>query len=241
MKLARRIFIVIIGTLCFNSLYAQGGGPPMMTDDPGIVDLHKWEINTSVNTSITNETQLSVPYVDANYGIAHNLQLKAEAPYLITIDKQKHSTGALGPVLLGVKFRFMDEDKNFVSVGTYPQFTITTNQKGLLLPLLLEKNIGKFVIGEDIGNFFGEHNYNSLQNGTLLGYKVTGKLQLLGEYFLEKTYGAATGTDGFMNYGFRYTLNPTFTLMGSFGTQVVTDINEQRQYFFSFLGLQSDF
>ncbi len=241
MKLLSKILIAITFTLILHRTYAQGGGPPMMTDDPGVVDLHKWEINTSINTSITNQTQISVPYVDANYGVAHNLQLKAEMPYNITIDEQKHSTGTFGAALLGLKFRFMDEDKNFVSAGTYPQYTITGDQKGFLLPLLLEKTFGKFIIGEDIGHFFGEHNYSSFQNGILLGYKTSNKFQLLGEYFLERTCSPFTATDAFINYGFRYTINSTFTVMGSFGTQVVTGSTEQRQYFFSFVGLQSDF
>ena len=109
----------------------------MITDDPGVVDLHKWEINTSINSTITNQVQLAVPYIDANYGVFHNLQLKAEGPYLINIGSLNHTSG-IGNILLGVKFHFMDENKNFVSAGIYPQYTINGNQKGLLFPLLLE-------------------------------------------------------------------------------------------------------
>jgi hypothetical protein len=235
-----RILLVTAFILCFNNSQAQGGGPPMLTDDPGTVNYHQWEINTSVNSSITNNVQLAVPYIDANYGVTSNLQLKAEAPYLLTFD-HPHTSGNLGDMILGIKYQFMSEDKkHFLSAGIYPQETVTGDQKGLLFPVLLEKTICKWMIGEDIGYFFSNRNNTSIINGNLVGYIVSDKLQVMGEYFLQH-YFHPSGTAGFMNYGFRYTLNKTFTLMGSFGTQVVTQPYEQKQYFISFLGVQSDF
>lgn len=234
-----KIFSIAICLISFNNVQAQSGGPPMITDDPGVVDLHKWEINTSLTSSITNNAQFGIPYIDANYGVAQNLQLKVEGPYLITID-HSHFSSALGEVLVGVKFRFLDEAKNFVSGGTYPQLFVN-GQKGLLLPLLLEKTFGKFLIGEDIGFFFGKNNYNNLQIGSLLGYKISEKFQVMGEYFMQRNYNYETGTEGFINFGFRQVLTKTFNLMGSFGSQSATPSSVQKQYFISYLGIQSDF
>jgi hypothetical protein len=234
------VLLVITCMLCFNNSHAQGGGPPMLTDDPGTVNYHQWEINTSVNSSVTNNVQLAVPYIDANYGVTSHLQLKAEAPYLLTFD-HSHTSGNLGDVILGLKYQFINEDKkHFLSAGVYPQETITGDQKGLLFPLLLEKTIGNWMIGEDIGYFFSDKNNRSVINGNLVGYIVSDKLQVMGEYFLQH-YFNLSGTAGFINYGFRYALNGTFTFMGSFGTQIVTQVDQQRQYFISFLGIQSDF
>lgn len=240
-KLLSKIYLVFFCCCRFTNCNAQGGGPPMLTDDPGVVDYHKWEINTSINPVVTKDVQLAVPYIDANYGVLHNLQLKAEIPYLFTINKQQHNSGALGSLLIGIKFHFLNEDSGFIAAGIYPQLTVTGDQKGFLFPLLLEKKIGKFVVGEDIGIFFAEHNYNNIQNGILLGFNVSNKLQVLGEYFIQKNYTLAGNTSGFVNYGFRYILTNVFTLMGSFGTQITTPDDEQRQYFISFLGVQSDF
>lgn len=241
MNKARIILFVMACLLYFNISYAQGGGPPMITDDPGVVDIHKWEINTSVNLSIANETQLNAPYLDVNYGVAPNLQLKVESSYLFTFDKHHHSSGNIGEVITGIKFHFLKEDKSFISAGTYPQATLTGDQRGFLLPLLLEKTIGKFVIGEDMGIFLGEHNYRSFQNGILLGYQLSEKLQIMGEYFIEKRYRPATATAGYINYGFRYAFNKTFGLMGSFGKQVLTPAHSPEEYFISYLGIQSSF
>jgi hypothetical protein len=213
----------------------------MLTDDPGTVDPGKWEINTAINTQITNDVQLAVPYVDANYGIVEGLQVKVEAPYLITIDHQKHSSERLGDPLIGIKYRFINEDKHFIAATIYPQVTITGDQKGFLVPLLVAKTIGKFVIGEEIGYSYVEKDSNNILIGSLLSYQLSHRLELLGEIFIQKSYTPSIATQGFMNYGCRYTINKTFTFLGSFGTQVITPVDQQKQYFFSYIGIQSCF
>jgi len=235
------IFLLAICLLSFNKMYAQGGGPPMLTDDPATLDKRTFEINTSVNSQITKQVQLAVPYVDANYGINNNIQLKIEAPYQITFDEQKHSNGRFIDPLFGVKCHFIHEEKYFLSASTYPQFTISGTQKGFLVPLLLAKTIGRFTFGEEVGYLFVEKDSSSLLNGNLISYKASKKLELMGEFFWQKSYHPTMTTIGFMNYGCRYTFNKTFTFIGSIGTQVITPANQERQYFFSFIGIQSDF
>jgi hypothetical protein len=241
MRAFYKIALSIIGLLCINNGYAQGGGPPMLTDDPGTVDAGKWEINTSINTQITNDVQLAVPYVDVNYGIAEGLHLKIETPYLITIDHQKHSSGKIADPLIGIKYRFMNEDKHFIAAGIYPQATITGDQKGFLFPLLLAKTIGKFVIGEEIGYSYVVKDSNNLLIGTLLSYQLSPRLEVMGEIFIQKSYTPSITTQGFMNCGCRYTINKTFTFLGSLGTQVITPAAQQKLYFFSYIGIQSSF
>ncbi|HTB52588.1 MAG TPA: hypothetical protein VK718_07425 [Ferruginibacter sp.] len=237
----RNILLAVISITCYGNAYAQGGGPPMLTDDPATLNKHQFEINTSVNSQVTKEVQLAVPYVDANYGVNDNFQLKIEMPYQVTIDQQDHSSGKFVDPLFGVKYHFVKEEKYFLSATTYPQFTITGTQKGFLLPLLLSKTIGKFVIGEELGYLFVEKDSSSLINGNLLSYKLSKRWELMGEFFLQKSYHPTIATTGFMNYGCRYTINKTFTFIGSMGTQVITPANQERQYYFSFIGIQSDF
>jgi len=237
----RGILLAIICIMYFNNIQAQGGGPPMLTDDPGTLNAGTWEINTSINSQVTKDVQLAVPYVDANYGVNNNLQVKMEMPYLLTIDQQKHSSGKFGDPLIGIKYRFINDDTNFLSTTIYPQVTVTGSQKGVLLPLLLEKTIGRFIIGEEIGYSFAEKDSNTLINGNLLEYRISGKFEVMGEFFVQKSFSSTIATEGFMNYGCRYEINKTFTFLGSLGTQVITPANTQRQYFFSYIGMQSDF
>jgi hypothetical protein len=211
----------------------------MLTDDPGVVGFHQWEINTSVNASVSDNVEVAIPYLDVNYGVANNLQLKVESPYLVSIAHKKVS-GNLGEIELGLKFKFLDESKNFVSAGIYPQLVLR-GEKGLLVPLLFERTFGKFLVGEDAGVFLRNDHDNNFQSGTLAGFCASQKLQLMAEYFLQKKFADAKGTDGFLNVGFRQLLSETFTLMGSLGTQLTAARGEQKEYFFSFFGLQTHF
>ena len=234
----KQLFSLAICILFSNQAFAQGGGPPMLTDDPGIVDLHKWEINTSVNVTVSDRTELAFPHLDFNYGVARNLQLKIEAPYNFTFQKKEKTTSTLGDISLGTKFRFLGEDKHFISITIYPQLTVR-GEKGFLFPLLMEKTFGKFLVGYDIGGFWG--NYNSLQNGILFGYQVAEKTQVMGEYFTDKELNSSKGSNGFLNFGFRQSVSKVFTIIGSAGTQITSTAGEQKDYFISYLGIQSSF
>ena len=113
---------------------------------------------------------------------------------------------------------------------------VTGNQKEALLPLLFAKTIGKLVIGEELGYLYIENDSNNIIEGSLLSYQLTKRLEVIGEYFMQRSYTPTKGTSGFMNFGFRYGINNTFTLLGSAGTQLVEPANTPRQVFFSFLG-----
>jgi hypothetical protein len=210
----------------------------MLTDDPGVVDLHKWEINTSINVTTSDKTEITFPHFDFNYGLAPNLQLKVEAQYNFTFQKNEKNTSSLGDISLGTKFRFFGEDKHFISMATFPQLTFR-GDKGFLLPLLLEKTFGKFLAGYEIGSYWGS--YNSLQTGLLFGYTVSKKTQLMSEYFMEKEFNSSIGSNGFLNFGFRQSVSKVFTIIGSAGTQINTRAGEQKEYFISYLGIQSSF
>lgn len=237
-KFLKNIFSIVVCMLFINQVFAQSGGPPMLTDDPGVVDLHKWEINTSVNVTISDKTEISFPHFDFNYGLAPNLQLKVEAQYNSTFQKNEKNTGSLGDISLGTKFRFLGEDKHFISMATFPQLTISGN-KGFLLPLLLEKTFGKFLAGYEIGSYWGS--YNSVQTGLLFGYTVSKKTQIMSEYFMEKELNSQKGSNGFLNIGFRQSITKIFTIIGSAGTQITSTAGEQKDHFISYLGIQSSF
>lgn len=174
-----------------------------------------------------------------NYGLLPNLQLKLEAPLMLGFRDGK-SNAEIGDVIAGVKYRFMDEYKSFVSVATFPQFTLY-GEKGFLLPVFVEKTYGKYLTGVGVGHFFGCDDRSRSEVGGLLGYKPNEKLDLLLEYFYVKKHFGNHGSNGFINLGFRRDLTKKFILLASFGTQVHTPIGDERERFISFIGLRSLF
>jgi hypothetical protein len=65
--------------------------------------------------------EFDTPLVDANYGWGERLQLKLEIPWIVEDETVEGRHSGLGNPLLGVKWRFLDEDKAGVAVSTYPQ------------------------------------------------------------------------------------------------------------------------
>jgi hypothetical protein len=239
MKLKRYVLLI---TCCVYNLFAfaQGGGPPMLTTDPGTPEKGDFEINTSFNSEITNVNQFSLPMLDANYGANEHTQLTLQSPYLITsvVGDNKRSIGSFGYPILGVKYRFLDQEKDSVSVSVFPQVQVAGNATEYLLPFEAERIMGKWTVGEEIAYYFIEPKSQNMFNGTVVGYYVSKKSQVLVECFLEYNFNTTVGTNAFVNCGYRYNFNKTFILLASAGTQFITPATQQRQYFFSFLGLQ---
>lgn len=198
MNLFSKTLIFLYSILTSYCIFAQEGGHPMLTDDARVTDFHEWELNTSINTSITDHLELSVPHIDLNYGIAPNLQLNAEAPVGLTFDNDNQATTNVGEITLGIKYRFLDEEKFFISAATSPLYVVN-ERRGLLIPLFLEKTIGQFLIGTGVGYFFGEHRQNQLDLGTLVGFKPTEDFDLMLEYMINRNFYTDPGTNGYLN------------------------------------------
>ena len=234
------ILIFFIPVFTVHKSFAQGGGPPMLTDDPGTPGSNRWEINASFNSHIAKLNEFEAPLIDVNYGWKKRTQLKIEMPYLIAETADKNFSGNAGSPLVGIKYRFIDEDSNFISVSCYPQGLIrihTDDENEIKLPVQLEKSFGRLVVGEEIG-FLHENNTDYLINGTLLGYRFSEKFETMGEIYFGKSTEQKKSTSGFINFGLRYELSKKFVFLSSFGTQIMTRKNEERENFFSFIGLQ---
>ena len=235
------VFLLICCCLSVKFASAQGGGPPMLTNDPGTPEKCDFEINTSFNSEITNQNQFSLPMLDINYGANEHTQITVQVPYLITstVGDNKKSIGAVGYPMMGVKYRFLDQDKDSISVSAFPQVLVAGNESEFMLPVELERSFGKFTIGDEIAYYFIQRRSQNMFNGSLLAYNISKKAQVLIECYLEYNFNTTVGTQGFVNGGVRYAFNKTFILLASAGTQFMSPASQQRQYFFSFLGLQT--
>lgn len=162
---------------------------------------------------------------------------------LISIDKvggSKTKDINLGTVGLGVKYRFLDEDQYYVSAATFPQYFFN-GEEGFLLPVFFEKTFNQWLTGIGLGYFLGVGRADFFQFGSLLGYKPTETLDLMFEHFIHQHVQVNPGFNSYLNVGFRWYLNEHFVIMGSMGTQVVTQAGQEKERFISWLGLRSLF
>ncbi len=175
-------------------------GPPLLTDDPDTPGDKHWEINTAFtldkrNSSATMET----PLLDINYGVGDNIQLKYEVPMLVRHESGAGTQGGLGNSLVGVKWRFLDEDKYGVNVSTYPQLEFnpptTSADRGLvdrgtnlLLPVEVSKKFGPVWVNGEVGYTLHQQSDDEWFYGLSGGYEVRENLTIMGEVHGGATY-----------------------------------------------------
>lgn len=240
MQTLLRLSILTTLTILALMANAQEGGPPMLVDDARVADYKEWELNTSVNTSIVNKLALSVPHIDLNYGIYPGLQLKVEAPFIINFNNGGKIITELGEVNAGIKYQIINEEKQFVSAAIFPQYSFNVN-RGLLVPLFIEKTFDKFLVGTALGYFWGDNNHRHSEYGAIVGYRPKDNWNLMAEYFSNTDHRLVKGTSGYANVGLRWLFGDNFMIMGSFGTQVVTPKYIQREKFISWIGIKNLF
>jgi hypothetical protein len=212
---------------------SANAGPPYRTDDPEPVDYQHWEFYTFfTGTHVSGDTSGAGPAFEFNYGAAPNLQLHIVAPLAFDHASGGPTHFGYGDTELGVKYRFIEEDKNGwrPQVGVFPQVELPTGDQNrglgaghvrVYLPLWVQKSSGDWTtyggggywINQD--DILGDKNYWFF--GWLLQRKVTEKLTLGGEIF-HQTADTVLGKDstGF-NLGGSYDFDEHHHLLFSAG------------------------
>ena len=128
-------------------------GPPFKTDDPEPVDYLHWEFYIASQQQFERqETNVTSPHFEMNYGILPDVQFHLLAPlgYVHTLDGTHYG---YSDTELGVKYRFVEETEKAPQIGVFPLVELPTgNQNEQLgtgkvqtyLPLWVQKSWGKF-------------------------------------------------------------------------------------------------
>jgi hypothetical protein len=135
-------------------------GPPFVTEDPELPPPGTWEINVPFIFERTpGETEMEAPLFDLNYGLP-DLQLKAEFPIEVVDADGAGVVAGAGDLLLGVKWRFLNNEQSQFQLGIYSQLLLPTGDhaRGLgegrpafVLPLLAQKNWEKWTLYGNVG------------------------------------------------------------------------------------------
>lgn len=221
------------------------GGPPLVTDDPGTPGSGNWEVNVAVTLDRTAlSSAWGVPLVDANYGWGERLQLKLEMPLAVVSDGGG-TRGGIGNPLLGLKWRFLDEETAGVAVSTYPQigFNVAESSvdRGLaerettfFLPVSGVKTIGPIAVNAEIGRVFESGGGGEWVWGVALGHTF-GRVEALAEVY--GTHGDdADSRKVVVNLGGRVPVSRGSTLLASGGWSVSSAEGSRHAYVY--LGLQ---
>lgn len=192
------------------------------------------------------------PLVDINYGVTDRDQIKAEFPVLLLDGPDNNHEDGFGPLTLGYKYRFLDEDRFPVSVSVYPQVELATSARRLgenrkplyILPLQVGRHSlddRVFVYGEvGLDAAPGKGADDALFYGVAAEWEIVEHLVLAGEIAgSEPTHGDGP-SDVVFNLGFKWDISESATLMAAMGRSFYA-VGPDRAEFIGFWGIQLRF
>jgi hypothetical protein len=223
-------------------------GPPLLTDDPDTPGDKHWEINVAFTLEkLRTESTYETPLIDLNYGVGENIQLKYEVPWLIFQEQGSGTKSGLGNSLVGVKWRFLDEEKSGVNMSVYPQFEFnpptSSARRGLvdegtslLLPVEVSKKFGPVLVNGELGHTIRQQEDDEWFYGLICGYQIQGNLT-----FLSEIHGVATNDfkakDVVFNIGTQWDFTKKYGLLASAGRSFSRTTSDEPSLLL-YLGLQ---
>ncbi|HMK65832.1 MAG TPA: transporter [Thermodesulfobacteriota bacterium] len=193
--------------------------PPLLISDTGTPGDGHYELNAGISgVTALSGSKVAFPALDLNYGWGEHIQIKFELPWIFANKNGEEAQNGLGNSVLGVKWRFLDEDKHGLAMSVYPQLEFNTAKssadKGLvdfgtkwILPMEVEKKFGPINVLGEVGFIYNPENGNQWLYGLALGYPTSKQFEWVGEI-----YGVAGSNfdwashDLVFNVGFRWNL-----------------------------------
>lgn len=227
MKLHR----VLVGVGGLLAIHLALAGPPFVTDDPEVPPPGGWEINVPFTIERTpGTTEMEAPLFDFNYGLP-DMQLTLEGPVKIVREDGDRTVSGAGDLLLGVKWRFFNNEESQLQLGVYPQFLLPTgdHSRGLgdgrsafVLPFLAQKSWGKWTLYGNAGFWWqtaaGTRNYAYL--GAVLEREVNQRFILGTELFGSSPTERGDQTDVAFNVGGTWKLSTHLNLLFAGGRDI---------------------
>ena len=245
MRLLRCSVLLLIAVV---RLHAQGG-PPFITDDPGTPGDKHWEINVAwTHESRPGENTSELPLLDINYGVGDRLQLKYEASYLVVHESGEPRETGPSNSLIGVKWRFYDEEKSGVTISTYPQLELrnpgsnsaarglTADETTVLLPLEFQREKDGWGVNADLGAVLPTKSAAGWFYGIVFGHELNDRLEVGVELHGEGSSGLQR-TELAANLGARWKLNERCVLLAALGRELHNHF-EPRASLLSYLAVQ---
>jgi hypothetical protein len=155
----RRTAVLIASALVGLPIASAIAGPPFNTEfaeptDPGQTEIDLY----SEVTRAQSFTSATLPGVQADYGLAPDVQVRALVPLAFEHESGASSQYGLGDAQFGVKYRFLDDNGGqhwWPQLAVFPVVLAPTGERqrglgqggpALSLPLWAQKNIGAWKI-----------------------------------------------------------------------------------------------
>lgn len=241
-----KLLYVVFGYVSLGFMVLSFAAPPYLTDDPIPTDYRHSEFyffGTGEKTK--NETELNVPGIEDNYGLAPNLQFSIA--FAVTTlrprDEEEPNAAGLSDTQVGLKYQFVKESKCIPAMAFYPTYIFPTGNadRGLgngrgwwFLPVWLQKSFGPWVT--NAGGGYAINHAKEMKNfwfgGFLVQREVVKKLTLGAEIFSQGAESTSDKAFTVINVGAIYSFGKDVDLLFSIGNNILGARN-----FITYLGL----
>lgn len=222
-------------------------GPPLVIDDPGILDPGQWEIIGAASwTKSDGGKVLELPIVDVSYGMTENIQAWAAWSY-VWVDPEGDSTqDDTSSPSVGVKWRFLNTERLQMATGGGYSFGISANRAAVgigddndiaALPVTLEYALaGDWVVNAEIVYAAVREEEDEWGYGAAIGHPA-GSATLFFEL-----YGATNSEfdDNFLNFQIAadIELNPAWHLLLAVGSGISEPSGAEQLDATAYVGIQ---
>ena len=205
----------------------------MITDDPGTPGNGHFEINLALAFERRPpEISWDLPAIDLNYGLGERIQFTLQTAPVLLKRSGRGPIGGLGATEAALKWRFLDEERDGVSVSTFPRVIFNVLQssvrRGLAedgtrfqVPVQVAKKFGVVDLDFEWGPVASTVGRSEWLYGIVGGLDVTKTTKLMAE--LHGTSRMNFDRDVLtVNFGIRQTLTERCIFIGSLGHEVHT-------------------
>ena len=219
-------------------------GPPFLTDDPEPPPPGGWEINVPfIFERTSRDIEMDSPLLDFNYGLP-DVQLKLEFPIKILYTDSDGTTAGAGDLLLGVKWRFLNNVQSKFQLGVYPQLLLPTGdhahglgegRSAFAFPVVAQQSWEKWTIYGNVGFWWqtASETRNYVYAGAVLEREITERLTLGLELFGNSPKERDGHSDLAFNIGGVLRFSDHVNLLLSAGRDIVGDTHAM-----AYIGLQ---
>ncbi len=203
----------------------------MITDDPGTPGNGHWEDNFAITFEHPpGEWSLESPAIDLNYGLGDHLQLTLQTSDVILKRSGHGPVDGPGGTEAAVKWRFLDEERDGVSMSVFPRIIFnvlhSSVRRGLAddgtrvqTPFQVSRKVGPIDLDTEVGpliNFSGQSEWlYGVVGGIDLAKTTSVMAELQGTSRTNLTRDVLT-----VNVGLRQTLTEHAVLICSLGHEV---------------------
>ncbi len=187
--------------------------------------------------------------LDLNYGVGERIQIKYELPWVLA-HEDGATTSGLGNSLVGVKWRFLDQEQAGLDISAYPQFEFDHHDSSAalrladggwsaLLPFEFQRKLGKLTAFAETGLVWNQRRADVWIYGLAVEFELNARVSIFGELHGEDEIRAPEDHLIF-NLGFAWRFADRISLLGSAGRSL-HDSGGERLDLLSYLGVQFKF